>query len=506
MKNLVTLFIALAFSLGLSAQITITRDDMPNIGDTIRLSNAAILTGFDPSLTGPGYNWDFTGLEPQTQVVEGYVSPQSTPFLYQIIFNQSVASIASPINGIDFLPGFEVTDAYIFYKESNSNYVRAGYGITLAGIPVPMKFDQPELLYTFPLQATSLADSSSSSYSLAFPGIGYFSIDRKRVNVVDGWGTLSTPFGSYNTLRVKSNVNEYDSIYIDSIQFGAPVNRFYTEYKWLANGYSIPVMTITQEGPVVTVQYIDTVQNLTPMIVNLGDDQTICRGSSATITAEVSSGTPPYSYLWSTLETTASIDVSPTQTTTYTVVVTDLVNNMSFGTVTINVTDFKDIDLGADTLLCANFSIDFNAGEGLEQIQWFVNGVEKSQNQLFTIDSTGIGLNNATVRLDYMDEGCTGTDEIVVSFYICGGIEEQQTVPLRIAPNPAGDFLNIEQNQFSEAAEIFIVSQSGQSSKPITSFKSQGRIIVTTNALKPGNYLIVISEGNRKGVAKFIKN
>lgn len=479
---------------------------MPDVGDTIRLSNAAILTGFDPSSTGPDYYWDFTTLEPQNQVVEGYVSTQSTPFLYQIIFNTNVANLASPIAGINFLPGFEVTEAYIFYKESNTNYVRAGYAATIAGVPVPMKFDLPELLYTFPLEASSPADSSSSNYSLSFPGIGYFSIDRKRVNVVDGWGTIATPFGNFNTLRVRSTVYEYDSLYIDSIQFGTPINRIYTEYKWIASGHSIPVLTITQEGPLTTAQYIDTVRNLTPMNVSLGADQTICSGTATTLTAEVTGGTPPFSYLWSTLETTVSIEVQPLDTTIYTVIVTDQMNNISTGSTTVNVTDFKEINLGADTLLCANFSINFDAGDDPEEIHWFVNDIEISQNPTFVLDSTGTGLNEALVRLEYIDNGCPGSDEILVNFYICGGLQDHESVLLHIAPNPVKDYLSIENSGFTSESKVLITNTSGQIFKLNTEFESLDRIIVKTGTLKPGNYILILSEGNKKGVAKFVKN
>ena len=56
----------------------------------------------------------------------------------------------------------------------------------------------------------------------------------------------------------------------------------------------------------------------TTVTADAGKDQTICAGNSATLTA--TGGT---SYKWSTGETTASITVSPTQTTTYSVEVSD---------------------------------------------------------------------------------------------------------------------------------------------------------------------------------------
>lgn len=59
--------------------------------------------------------------------------------------------------------------------------------------------------------------------------------------------------------------------------------------------------------------------------VNAGNDTTIYYGygSTATLTALAYGGKGPYSYLWSTNETTPTIVVSPDITTTYTVSVTD---------------------------------------------------------------------------------------------------------------------------------------------------------------------------------------
>lgn len=505
MKKIIFVFLFVFISLGLSSQITISRDDMPDAGDTIRISNALISNAFDPSQTGTDFNWDYSSLIPQTQVVEGYVSTQSTPFLYQIIFTQNVANLASPISDITFLPDFPVTEAYIFYKETNTSYTRAGYAATIAGVPVPMKFDVAESLYTFPLTVSSPADSSTSEYSLQFPGVGYFSIERKRVNSVDGWGSLTTPYGTFPTLRVKSQVYEYDSIYIDSVQFGAPISRFYTEYKWLANGQGIPVLTITQEGPLVTAQYIDSVRNLTPMSITLGEDQTICKGSSVILTAEVSGGTAPYSYLWNTLDTTSSIEVQPEETTTYSVLVTDQLNNTTFGSVTVNVKDFTAIILGPDTLLCAGFSIAFDAGTLPEDVHWFVNGTEMASSREFVLDSTGIGLNNAVVRLEYTIDGCQGSDEVVVGFQICGGIAATDPEPLTITPNPASRLLTIVNSGFTEKAKVLLSSPGGHIVDVQSLNISESWIQIDVSQLPPGMYLLMITEQGRTGSAKFVK-
>ena len=60
MKTLFGLFtlVFLIVQIQAKGQITITRSDMPDIGDTIRVSTAIDLTGIDPALTGPGYTWE----------------------------------------------------------------------------------------------------------------------------------------------------------------------------------------------------------------------------------------------------------------------------------------------------------------------------------------------------------------------------------------------------------------------------------------------------------------
>lgn len=66
-----------------------------------------------------------------------------------------------------------------------------------------------------------------------------------------------------------------------------------------------------------------SVLNAQGLVVSLGADQTICGGSTTEITAFVSGGLPPYIFLWSNGQTTPSIRVSPSATTTYSVTVTD---------------------------------------------------------------------------------------------------------------------------------------------------------------------------------------
>ena len=254
---LVLTFISLIL---LNAQVVITQNDMPSAGDTIRLSNSIDLGMINFQETGNNYTWDFSSLVPLYQSVDTFVNIDETPFVYQLVFFLS-ANLAQPMAEFNQFPGFEITDVFNFYKKSASDYRSVGLGFTINGIPLPNKYNEPDILYHFPMEIGNV-DSSLSSYEIDIPALGYSGGWTKRVNHADGWGTLITPYGSFQTLRLKSEVTQFDSLYVDSLGFGFPVYRNYAEYKWLGNGFGLPLCTITVEGLLPTISYIDSVRTM----------------------------------------------------------------------------------------------------------------------------------------------------------------------------------------------------------------------------------------------------
>jgi hypothetical protein len=238
---------------------------MPDVGDTVRLSSTITTGGIDYSLTGEDYLWDFSTLVPVTQQIDTFVSVSSTPFIYRLVFTSSVATIARPEPDVDFIPDYSVTDVFTYFKETDDEFHEAGVAFTLSGIPLPVKYDEPDILYRFPMSYGNI-DSCESSVELEFPDIFYFSMDKKRKNTVDGWGTLVTPNGSYSTLRIKSEVNETDSLYIDSLNTGYKIPRSYIQYKWFGDGFGLPLLQIDEEGLLLTVTYIDSLRILTSVM------------------------------------------------------------------------------------------------------------------------------------------------------------------------------------------------------------------------------------------------
>ena len=96
---------------------------------------------------------------------------------------------------------------------------------------------------------------------------------------------------------------------------------------------------------------VDTVATPTCNLqVNLGPDQAACDGDSVLLIPSVSGGTPPYSYLWSTGETTPNIYV--TVSGMYMLFVSDAMGCIESDTINISFSPLPVVDAGLDTMIC----------------------------------------------------------------------------------------------------------------------------------------------------------
>jgi hypothetical protein len=332
MKYIFVLVVSMIYGMTCFAQITIDQTDMPNAGDTLRVSVSTVIPG-DYTKSGMDTTWDFTGLFSMNQQLDSFVSKQNTPLVLQFLFAN--ANLASP-GGVPSFPGLPVSSPFTFFQKAAGFYDDLGFAFIINvgafAIPSPAKYDTADRIYAFPL-TTGSNWSSHSSVSLSFPGLASYYQSLTRTNTVDGWGTLKTPWGDFETIRVKSHIIEKDSLYLDTLGMGVPVIRDITQYKWLAKGKGIPVLQINQEGPLATAIYRDFYrQPFRPVTVDLGPDTAVLKGSVITITANAAGGTPPYMYIWSDLSLTPSITVTVDTTTRYSVAVLDANNNAGFGT------------------------------------------------------------------------------------------------------------------------------------------------------------------------------
>jgi hypothetical protein len=264
---LLTLLISATTS-KVNCQISIVSSDMPTAGDTIRTSVAVNAVDFDFVQTGVNFEWDFSSLMPVSQRIDTFKTLQQTPVFFWPTFFTSV-NLAVSFDPGNLLPGLVFEGAYQFFSKTTASFRDFGYGLIIGGLPLPLKFSNPDVIYTFPMNMGNTFESNAN-LEFALPDIGYLSIDRQRENLVDGWGTLKTPFGTFEVLRLKSTVFEIDSVYIDSISQGLRIERNYIEYKWIGKNKGIPLLHATVDAFLgTTAIYRDSIRDLTVGIPEL---------------------------------------------------------------------------------------------------------------------------------------------------------------------------------------------------------------------------------------------
>jgi hypothetical protein len=251
------------------AQITVTSADMPNAGDSVKVSVSNSTAGEDQRLTGANYTWDFSALTPNNQRYEKFDNSSTFPSPYNLVFNPFNTTYGKNNyqNTGSVVPGFSIDAAYDFFKESTVNFRQVGAAYTINGTPIPFLYQKPDTIYEFPMNYMN-TDSCDYKFGLNIPTFGYYGQKGHRVNVVDGWGTLTTPFGTFPVLRVKSSIMAVDTVYSSSFGFGTNIPRpLRHEYKWIANGKKIPLLYVDENGGTVTsVVYIDSIRADVPQV------------------------------------------------------------------------------------------------------------------------------------------------------------------------------------------------------------------------------------------------
>ena len=251
MKKIAFAIVLLLSSSPLFSQITIGTNDFAVGGDTLRVSNANIAPA-NTSLSTNGANalWDYSALVPTSQDVDTFLAVTATGITYSVYFanfpfNTNRANVAA--RGVDLSAaggGVPITDVYNFFYNSSSNYKQVGFGANISGISTPVPYGNKDIVYTFPCNFGNI-DSSDSDYSITIPSQGHADGQQHRVNHVDGWGTVITPFGTFNALRVVSELTGSDSVFITNFGIGFSFPRAKTiEYKWLTTNGKIPVLQI----------------------------------------------------------------------------------------------------------------------------------------------------------------------------------------------------------------------------------------------------------------------
>lgn len=240
MKHLYITLLALCLVLtGLRAQITIVSSSMPGSGDTIRYSSAWLSSLGNYTATGANHTWHFDTLRPLSQGVRAFKAALLTPYAFYFASPNKYGEKVTDSIGV---ATFQFKNIYSFYKKTSTVFSAEGIGFTFSGIPLAGLYSNEDELYQFPLDYLD-RDSSTFKFKVTLPSVGFYGKQGYRINEVDGWGTITTPFGTAPCLRVISTQYSTDSIGTPLGNFGFPnVQR---SYQWLVTSQKIPYLDIT---------------------------------------------------------------------------------------------------------------------------------------------------------------------------------------------------------------------------------------------------------------------
>ena len=228
-------------------QITLNDTHFPVAGDQLVMSTTLDLS-LDYMSTGANYTWDFSGLTPMSQRFTDYRDLDQASFLSNLLFgplanvNYRASYFAPttdlPLDQITSVLPITIEDITLFSKSSPTALTMVGYEFVISGQGIPAKSDTIETRYEFPLE-----------YGDSYTSRGYTDLDlnpiynakwiqhRYKESTVDGWGVITTPYGTFDALRIHHRVLENDSIYVslDTTGFwvGIPVPETH-EYEWRA--------------------------------------------------------------------------------------------------------------------------------------------------------------------------------------------------------------------------------------------------------------------------------
>ncbi|MFH2095197.1 MAG: gliding motility-associated C-terminal domain-containing protein, partial [Bacteroidota bacterium] len=223
---------------------------------------------------------------------------------------------------------------------------------------------------------------------------------------VTGWNDFSTdPY----ILTIGMPVVDLgpDTFVCDNSSIIIDAGTGYDSYAWstAGSGQTITVTTAGTYYVTVTLQGCSATDSIKVILQNApvadaGENMTICQGESILLT-----GAGGTYYLWSTTQTTQTITVSPTTTTTYYLTVSD---NFCSDTdsVTVSVTPLPAASAGTDQLICIGDTVTLTATGG--SIYEWNTGATTQIIQVIPSVTT-------TYWVSVTDNGCTAIDTVVVT-------------------------------------------------------------------------------------------
>lgn len=228
----------------LFAQITITADDFPHAGMLV-VRNIDSTTAVSPGSAGTGQVWDFSNLVASFDDSTLYMMPGGQPG----IENHPNANLVT--KDLDYDINYEGGYNYIFYETTPGGWLVQGQELKLSfwGITITwhMFYQPPAVELPLPFTYNSSNNQNTSWKLYAATGLNgtlmdsTLTINHTSVSqLADASGTMITPQGSFEALRVHMHTEIIDSSFSYNAGSGWVFNTtgvtILNSYHWYAKG------------------------------------------------------------------------------------------------------------------------------------------------------------------------------------------------------------------------------------------------------------------------------
>lgn len=221
MKNLIFTFLSALLLTNAVAQITITNDDIAPAGTVVLLSTDS-LTMVNPGPAGSDLVWDFSTLTAHETDTVSLLLPAQTPY-------------GDDFPLANFAVGLESDGQFAYFNRNSSLLSNIGvvgdggeYGFVITSL-VP-----GNIYLDFPV---NFGNTRTESYYInvkladnSLPGVDSvrYKSTTDEITIIDAWGTMKLPVGTFNVLRQKEEKTITDSIW----------TRFFGNWLFLSSGVS----------------------------------------------------------------------------------------------------------------------------------------------------------------------------------------------------------------------------------------------------------------------------
>ncbi|HMW74620.1 MAG TPA: T9SS type A sorting domain-containing protein [Saprospiraceae bacterium] len=276
MKKFTFLIAFVCSMVNVNAQIIVTNAAWPKAGDTTKLANDSESGYLLAPAQATNGNWDFSNLKEESIDLKSFApASQGNGFA-----DFPTAELYSKSNFADVY--YNVTNSAFEILGYKGDILGFGFPLVVKGKPAaverrnPMKyFDISNTEYTFgaTFSAELLPDSLFSGIPFT-PDSVRFGQNIKRLDVVDSWGKLKIPLGTYDVLREKRTSIQTIKLEVKIPVLGwTDVSNFFggaggtpdtsVAYHYIANGSTEPIMVLNCTATGDTIQDIDFKTNKT---------------------------------------------------------------------------------------------------------------------------------------------------------------------------------------------------------------------------------------------------